>query len=50
VLVIGNFSRPHCGIRNFADMTVRGLANSPDLQVTPWDATYDLIYARREAQ
>lgn len=50
VLVIGNFSVAPCGIRNFADMTFTGLSRHPDLDVTAWDATYDLIYARREAQ
>ncbi len=49
VLVIGNFSVAPCGIRNFADMTVAGLDHHPDLQVDAWDATYDGIYARREA-
>jgi hypothetical protein len=50
VLVIGNFSVSPCGIRNFADMTLGGLRRSPDvLCADPWDATYDLIYARREA-
>lgn len=50
VLVIGNFSVAPCGIRNFADMTFTGLSRHPNLDVTAWDATYDLIYARREAQ
>lgn len=50
VLVIGNFSVAPCGIRNFADMTFVGLCRHPDLLVRAWDATYDLIYARREAQ
>lgn len=50
VLVIGNFSVDRCGIRNFADMTFEGLRRCPDTKyVIGWDATYDLIYARREA-
>lgn len=50
VLVIGNFSVSPCGIRNYADMTAGGLQRSGGLSVDTWDATYDLIYARRERQ
>ncbi len=49
VLVLGNFSVAPCGIRNFADMTLRGLEQAPGVAVYPWDVTYDLVYARREA-
>lgn len=49
VLVLGNFSAAPCGIRNFADMTLGGLAHTPGVSAVAWDATYDLVYARREA-
>lgn len=52
VLVVGNASVAPCGIRNFFDMTVEGLRHADPLlglEVETWDATYDLIYARREA-
>jgi hypothetical protein len=49
ILVVGDFTRQPCGIRNFADQTVRALANHPSLEVDQWDGHYPLIYARREA-
>lgn len=48
VLVVGNFSRARCGIANYAHMTLGGLQRT-GASVDHWDATYDGLYARREA-
>lgn len=50
ILVVADFTAQPCGIRNFADQTVRALSNHPGLEVDTWDGHYPELYRRREAQ
>ena len=48
IAVIGNFSDNRCGFKNFSEQTVTALARAGH-DVTKWDGTYSVVYARREA-
>lgn len=49
VLLVGDFTRQPCGIRNFLDQTFAALRRHPDVEVSIWDGHYPTVYARREA-
>lgn len=49
VLVVGDYTRTPCGIKNFLDQTYEALRRHPGVQVGQWDGHYPELYRRREA-